>query len=143
VAVKPIFRSAITDAQGEVDVGYLALIWGLVGWGAAVGVSLVIAVFAAWRTPDKAAEILQSLGISVGAVSGGFATMLGAVGLFRMGDKERPPAIGSTTTTTMETKVEAGGGGGPLPVVVSNPDPVPVIETKKKVAAKQPRRRRR
>lgn len=139
---KPIFRSAITDANGDVDVGYLALIWGLIGWGVAVAVSLVIAVFASWRSPDRAAEVLTAMGGAIGFVSGGFATMLGAVGLFRFGDKERPPAIGSTMTTTTETKVEAASGGAPLPVEVTNVDPVPVTETTPKHAKKTARKRK-
>lgn len=124
-----IFRSAITDGQGDVDVGYLSLIWGLVGWGLAVGVVLTVSLFAAWRTPKDAAGIIQAVGISVAAISGGFATMLGAVGLFRLGDKDHA-APGSMTTKTVETKVETAAAA-PIAVTVENAEPVPVIETKR------------
>jgi len=136
--VKPIFRSAITDAQGDVDVGYLALIWGLIGWGVSVGVVLTVGAFTAWRTPKDGAGIIQAMGIAVGTVSGGFATMLGAVGLFRFGDKERPALPGSTTTKTVETKVtEAAAPAEPIAVEVTNVQPVPVIETKRKTRKTQ------
>lgn len=126
--MKPIFRSAITDASGDVDVGYLSLIWGLVGWGLAVGVVLVVGIFSSWRTPKEAAAIVQAIGVAIAGISGGFATMLGAVGLFRLGDRERAPAPGSSTTTKVETtKVETAA----IPVTVENAEPVPVIETRR------------
>lgn len=133
---RPIFRSAITDANGDVDVGYLSLIWGLVGWGLAVGVVLVVGLFSAWRTPKEAAAILQAIGVATAAISGGFATMLGAVGLFRMGDRDRA-APGLSTTTTIEKKVETVPAV-PVPVTVENPEPVPVIETKRKPKRRRP-----
>jgi hypothetical protein len=129
--MKPIFRSAITDENGDVDVGYLALIWGLIGWGVAVGVVLTAGGFSVYRHPDKAAEIIQSIGVAVGAVSGGFATMLGAVGLFRMGDKPHaepipPPGKTTTTETTTETVTgtpQIGPVGNPLRVAVVDMPP--------------------
>lgn len=137
---KPIFRSAITDENGDVDVSYLSLIWGLIGWGISVLTVLAVGVFVAWFEVKTGASTLQSMGVAVAAVSGGFATMLGAVGLFRMGDKERPPAVGSTTTTKVETKVESGAtAANPLQVEVTNVDPVPVIDTPKRKARKRTR----
>lgn len=132
---KPIFRSAITDENGDVDVGYLALIWGLIGWAIAVMTVLSVGVFVAWFEAKTGAATIQSMGVAVGAVSGGFATMLGAVGLFRLGDKPRAEAAllpGKTTTTekTVETVTPASATPvNPVPVQVINKEPVPVTET--------------
>lgn len=37
------------------------------------------------------AEVLRSLGIGIGAVCGGFATALGALGMFVFGDRRTAP----------------------------------------------------
>lgn len=103
-----IFRSAITDDKGDVDVGYLSLLWGLVGWGVAVFVILGAGMFAIYRHPDKADGIIQAMGLAIGTTSGGFATMLGAVGLFRIGDKPRLQEPGTTTATVTVEKTEKG-----------------------------------
>src|SRR6185436_3210088 len=100
---KPIFRSAITDEAGDVDVGYLALMWGLIGWGVSICVTLALAIFAVYRMAEKTPEILSAMGTAQISISSGLAAMLGAVGLFRFGDKPPAGAPGSTTTTTVET----------------------------------------
>ncbi len=100
---KPIFRSAITDEHGDVDVGYLALAFGLVGWSLSVLVVLGLGIFAVWRDSTKTAEVLSAMGTAEISISSGFAAMLGAVGLFRFGDKQRP-APGTTMTTESTTE---------------------------------------
>lgn len=121
---KPIFRSAITDENGDVDVGYLALIWGLIGWGVSVLFVLVIGAYVAWREPTDGAATIQAMGIAVGAVSGGFATMLGAVGFFRFGDRDRMAA--GSTRTTRETVTESAPVA--LTGTVAKPMPVAVVD---------------
>lgn len=85
---KSIFRSAVENDDGLIDIGYLALFWGLVGWSFN---NLVILGIAGYATADAidAASLVQSTGVALGANAGGFATMLGAVGLFRLGDKSQ------------------------------------------------------
>lgn len=134
---KPIFRSAITDENGDVDVGYLALMWGLIGWSSSVVVVLGIGIFAVWRDHMQTAGVLSAMGTAQISISTGFAAMLGAVGLFRFGDKPRAAAPGSTTTT-IEKKVEqtdaapTATAAKPMPVIVKNPDPVAVRVAKPK-----------
>lgn len=84
-----IFRSAITGKDGEVDAGYLALAGTFLIVLGAIPVMCTAALLVAWLSPDHRFDA-QSLGIGIGAVCGGFATVCGAVGLFRMGDKEKP-----------------------------------------------------
>lgn len=90
-----IFRSAILGTDGEVDAGYLAMFWGVAVWIAAETVILLAGATVLYRLPpehsDQIANILQSTGVAFGAAATGFATMLGAVGLFRMGDKQHAP----------------------------------------------------
>lgn len=95
---KSILRSSITNEDGDVDVGYLALAVGVVGWAASTACVVLIGGVSTWRAPNDAANILQSMGIAFGGVSGGFATMLGAVGVFRIGDKNTTTGTRSTTT---------------------------------------------
>lgn len=110
-----VFRQAIRGTDGLVDVGYLALFWGLIGWSVGVVFIVCVSTYAIWRvqSPEKASEIITSAGLAIASVSGGFATMLGAVGLFRAGDKEKhpqPPVVTTTTVspapTTTVTKTE-------------------------------------
>jgi hypothetical protein len=84
-----VYLSAISNSQGEVDAGYLAMAWALVGWFISTLSILGIGGYAVSATKDHAASI-QAIGIALGAVSGGFATVLGAVGIFRWGDKQHP-----------------------------------------------------
>ena len=82
------FRSAVTDADGAVDSGYLAM---FVLMLVVVGVVPVMCIgtFVSMYFDTAHKFDVQSLGIGVGAVCGGFATTVGAVGMFRMGDKPR------------------------------------------------------
>lgn len=116
---KPIFRSAITDENGDVDVGYLSLIWGLIGWGVSMSVVLCIGVTAAWTQPETASAVVKAIGDSIIGISAGFAAMLGAVGLFRAGDKQREPAAGKTITTETKTEtVTPAAPAAPIEVAV-------------------------
>lgn len=130
---QPIFRSAITDENGDVDVGYLSLMWGLVGWGVALSVVLCIGVRSAWTQPESSADVVKAIGDSIIGISAGFAAMLGAVGLFRAGDKQREPVASKVTTT--ETKTETVT---PAPVA-AEPIEIAVV----KMPAAKPARRKR
>lgn len=133
---KPIFRSAITDENGDVDVGYLSLMWGLVGWGVALSVVLCIGVRSAWTQPESSADVVKAIGDSIIGISAGFAAMLGAVGLFRAGDKPRDPVASKVTTT--ETKTETVTPA-PAPIATAEPIEIAVV----KMPAAKPARRKR
>jgi hypothetical protein len=82
-----IFTSAVTGRDGLVDAGYLALFWTMV---VTVSMVPVVAVFAMWMAhlhADKASEILSGLAMVIGALGAQGAAVIGAVGLFRAGDK--------------------------------------------------------
>lgn len=105
-----IFRSAITNNEGDVDSGYLALFVLMTMVTGAIPLMCIGAFIAMWIGADHKFAV-QDLGIGIGAVCGGFATAIGAVGLFRMGDKPVPTTmligdrrgVPSTTTTTETT----------------------------------------
>ena len=103
-----VFRSAITDsADGSVDAGYLALYWVMCVTVSTIPVLCVLAAIAMWLDPEHKFPV-QDLGIGIGAVCTGFGVAVGAVGAFRMGDKPRQAAVGTTTTMRRETIVTAG-----------------------------------
>jgi hypothetical protein len=78
-----LIRKAITEADGQtLNVGYLSLFWLFIAVIGAVQIEALLAIIASIRTPDKIAEILQSLGVAVGATCGGFATALTALGVY-------------------------------------------------------------
>lgn len=99
-----LFRSAVTDHHGEVDVGYLALFWGMIGWSLGLTFSIGGGVYALAQAVADHGEIIKDVGTSIGYVSGGFATMLGAVGLYRLGDRAPAPAVTTTTTVAPASK---------------------------------------
>lgn len=86
-----VFRSAITDNDGQVDAGYLALFWTMSVTVGAIPFLLIVAGVAIYHAADKAPEIIQSTGIAIGAICTGAGVVIGAVGAFRMGDKQRQP----------------------------------------------------
>lgn len=95
-----VFRSAVTGTDGSVDPGYLALFWALVGWSIASLGLLAAGLFVVfWKSGEPGAAI-QNTGVALGAVSGGFATVVGAVGLFRAGDKPREAVSTVSLTAT-------------------------------------------
>lgn len=84
-----VFRSAISST-GDVDPGYLALFWALIGWSVMITVIIGGLVHKGWNaTPEQVVILLHEAGIAFGAVSVGFATVVGAVGVFRAGDREK------------------------------------------------------
>lgn len=95
---QPIFRSAITEADGQtINVGYLSLfaLMTLI-----VGAIPFMCIMAAWSMYFDSAHTfkVQDLGIGVGAVCTGFAAALGALGVFIIGDRRNsnePPNKGS------------------------------------------------
>ena len=92
-----VFLSAITDDKGGVDAGYLALFWALVGWSISSGVLLLAGAFVVFFKSGEPGAAIQNTGVALAAISGGFATVVGAGGLFRAGDKPRAPSGGGTT----------------------------------------------
>lgn len=108
-----IFRSAVTGSDGEIDSGYLAMFWGMVIVLNAIPFMCVFAAIGMWLDPVHKFDV-QGLGIGIGSVCGGFGVFLGAVGAFRMGDRERMPV---TTTTTSKTVTEEKPAPPVAPVV--------------------------
>lgn len=78
-------RDAVTDDRGDFDV-------------ANMGVAVVIAMTVGAVTVACVALLLgkdpQPLGVAVGAIFAGFATALGALGVYRWGDRRAPPPPG-------------------------------------------------
>lgn len=95
-----VFKSAVTGSDGSVDPGYLGLFWVMFVTTGSIPVMVIAALFAQYFDPLHQFHA-QELGIGIGAACTGFATAAGAVGLFRMGDKERnhDPAPGSKAVT--------------------------------------------
>ena len=95
-----LFHSAIVNADGTVNIGYLTLFRLLRMLFIVVTVECLLAVFGAWIKPDKTVDIIQALGIAVGATcGGGFGAALAACGVFLWGDSHtasaRVPADGA------------------------------------------------
>jgi hypothetical protein len=82
-----VFRSAIQGSDGQVDAGYLAVFWAMVGWSINNAAILAVALIAV--THENAPSILSSAGLGLGANATGFAAVVGAVGLFRLGDRQK------------------------------------------------------
>jgi len=98
------YDEAIRGDDGRVDSGYLAMYWAMRGWAYSSAAIVAMGIYALWKaTPSELGAIIQNVGIALAAVAGAFATVVGAVGLFRAGDK--PHAI-TTTKTATETKTE-------------------------------------
>lgn len=86
-----VFRGAITDKDGNVDAGYLAMFWSLVGWSINNGVILTLGSIAINKLAQNAdaGQLIQNIGIALGANATGFGAVCGAIGLFRAGDKDK------------------------------------------------------
>lgn len=100
-----IFRSAVTGADGTIDSGYLSLFGLMAVVITAIPFMCIFAAIAMVLDPAHRFDV-QALGIGIGSVCTGFGVSVGAVGAFRMGDKERP---GTVTTTQNRTTVETSG----------------------------------
>jgi uncharacterized membrane protein (DUF485 family) len=97
-----IFHDAVTGDDGRVDAGYLGLFWAMIVFTVSSGLVLLIGTVSAWRAvPAEVAAIIQSIGVAMGAIAVAFGTVVGAVGLFRAGDK--PHATTQTTTIAQTT----------------------------------------
>jgi len=82
-----VIQSAIRGEDGEVDAGYLAIaVAGLLILGA-IPVMCLGSLGQMWLSPEHRFPA-QDLGIGIGGACTGFATVCGAVGLFRWGDKK-------------------------------------------------------
>lgn len=88
---REIFISAITDEEGRVDAGYLALFWTMFTCLNAIGVILAMGGWAIFKLSDakEAGAILLQVGGAIGACCTGAGVVIGSVGAFRMGDKPR------------------------------------------------------
>ncbi len=87
-----IFRSAVEGVDGTVDPGYLAMYWGISCTVAMIPLSLLFGLWlAAVKPADQAEKILSSVAMIVGALGVQGAAIIAAVGVFRMGDKDRGP----------------------------------------------------
>jgi hypothetical protein len=81
-------------------------------WGMAVTVAMIPLVaigafFLAYWTPEHRSEILGSTAMLVAALGGQGAAIIGAVGLFRMGDKDRANVVNGSPTVPMAQTVAA------------------------------------
>lgn len=76
----------------------------MVGWSVSTLVLLGSGAMAVWFKSGEPGAVIQNTGTALGAVSVGFATVIGAVGAFRMGDKprasEHQPVIATATVTS-------------------------------------------
>ena len=86
-----LFRSAVTGRDGSVDAGYLAIFWTFASTVTMIPVVSAFCFFLTLRIPDKAPEIITGLAMVIGALGVQCAAVIGAVGMYRMGDKERGP----------------------------------------------------
>jgi hypothetical protein len=109
-----IFREAVTDSDGLVDVAYLALFWVMSAVLSSILFICVMSAISYARCTPMAAQVFgvaptqtiipavtcsfdpQPVGIAVGAICGGFATALIALATY-MGLTRRP--VPSTTRT--------------------------------------------
>ena len=87
-----VFHSAVKNRDGDVDAGYLAVFYALLGWGVNNVVILILAYLAMEKAIDVGA-LVQNTGIALGANATGFGVVVGAVGLFRKGDQEKPTPL--------------------------------------------------
>lgn len=77
-----IFREAISDTDGVVDVSYLALFWVMCSVLGAITFLSAMAVTVFWRCKHDCAFDMQAFGIAVGAICTGFATALGGLAAY-------------------------------------------------------------
>jgi hypothetical protein len=83
-----LFNGAVTNTDGTVNVGYLVLIRS--GQAViAVIATMVLGAIAEMAVNHPHVFNMQPLGIAIGSVLGGYATVLGAVGVFLWGDAKQ------------------------------------------------------
>lgn len=85
-AVLGVFQQAIRDEKGQVDVAYLAVFYLMVSVLGAISVvcflDAAIVLSCVFGHGMKCTYDPQALGIAVGAICGGFAAALGALGAY-------------------------------------------------------------
>lgn len=90
---RKVFISAVTGDDGSVDPGYLAMFWTMFVCLNAIWIILAMGAYAIYKLDPpnirEAGTILLQVGGAITACCGGAATVIGAVGLFRAGDKPR------------------------------------------------------
>ena len=91
-----IIREAITDENGQVDVSYLAMFWVMISVLSAIVFICVMTVIVYYRCQPAPAQVLggvlvpatvcqidvQSLGVAIGAICGGFAAAIGGLATY-------------------------------------------------------------
>lgn len=89
-----IFREAITDSSGVVDVSYLALFWVMVSVLGAITFVCAMTAIVFLRCNANCTFDPQPLGFAVGAICAGFATALGSLAGYMLATRRRdaPPA---------------------------------------------------
>ncbi len=98
-----IFRSAITGRDGSVDPGYLAIFWTMATTVTMIPVCAIFCAFMCLRTPENAEKIISSAAMLVGALGVQCGAVIGAVGMYRMGDKPNVPDASSKTVVTPDS----------------------------------------
>lgn len=101
-----VFTSAVTGKDGTVDPGYLALFWSMAVTVSMVPVVAAFCMIMAAKYPDKADVILGSLAMVVGALGAQSAAVIGAVGLFRAGDKSAYHPVPVAPAPPVEVEIE-------------------------------------
>jgi len=87
-AILSVFRSAVTGSDGLVDAGYLAMFWVMAAVIMLIPFMGTMAAVEMWFDPLHKFDA-KGLGIGVGGVCTGFGVAIGAVGVFRAGDRTR------------------------------------------------------
>ncbi len=84
-----IFREAIVDTSGQVDVANLALFWLMFAVLSTITFMCFMVAFVFWRCTANCTFDPQPLGMAIGAACAGFATALGALAAYMLA--VRPP----------------------------------------------------
>ncbi len=134
----PIFRSAISDDSGGVDAGYLAMVWGLIVWSTCSIATVITGATSVIARTEDAAAIIQATGIALGAEAGAFAAMLGAVGLFRMGDKPRAASAPAQPPSPVNIQMQPNA---PTPAPSGGPEAIAILQPPAKLADAPKRKR--
>lgn len=82
-----IFREAIVDQDGAVDVSYLALFWVMVSVLGAITFICAMSAWAFLRCHANCVFDAQGIGIAVAAICGGFATAIGGLAAYMAATK--------------------------------------------------------
>lgn len=113
---RSIFRSAITDENGDVDAGYLGLYVVIVIILGSIPAAIALSATRMFILPDHPLDLV-GIGAVIAGAGAAFGTAAAGVGLFRAGDKPRAGTATQTITATSTTSspVEVTPGGVPIP----------------------------